>query len=218
MTWLGANWSLVLEHAGRHLALAVPAVLLSVLVAVPLGLLAQRRPRIGGPLLTLGSLLYTLPALPLLVVVPVVVGTPLRSPATMIVALTIYGTALLVRSAADAFGSVPDHVRRAAVATGMTPARTFWAVDLPLAMPVLIPGVRVMTVSTVSLVTIGALVGIHGLGSLLTDGFQRGIVAEVVVGVVGTVLLALLLDGLWWLAGRIATPWLRAGRTSGGRP
>lgn len=213
MTWLSANWPLVVEYTIRHLALAVPATLVSVLVAVPLGLLAQRRPRLGGPLLTVAGLLYTLPSLPLLVVIPAIVGTQLRSPATMIIALAVYGTALLVRSAADAFGSVPRHVRQAAIATGMTPGRTFWGVDLPLALPVLIPGIRVMTVSTVSLVTIGALVGIHGLGSLLTDGFQRGILAEVVTGVLGTVLLALLLDGLWWLIGRLATPWLRTQRT-----
>ena len=212
MSWLAGNWPQVLDLTVAHLALAVPASLGSVLLAVPLGLLAQRRPRLGGPLLVAAGLLYTIPALPLLIVVPALIGTPLRSSATMITALTVYGTALLVRTAADAFASVDADVRRSAVAVGRTPAGIFWGVDLPLALPVLIPGIRVMTVSTVSLVTIGALIGVHGLGSLLTDGFQRGITAEVLVGVVATVVLALVLDALWQLVGHLLTPWRRAPR------
>jgi osmoprotectant transport system permease protein len=86
----------------------------------------------------------------------------------------------------------------------------FWRVDLPLALPVILAGVRVVTVSTISLATIGALVGIAGLGSLLTDGFQRGITSEVVVGILVTAILALALDGLLLLTGRILAPWRRA--------
>ena len=211
MSWLAGNWPQVLDLTVAHLALAVPAILLSVLLAVPLGLLAQRRPRLGGPLLVAAGLLYTIPALPLLIVVPALIGTPLRSSATMITALTVYGTALLVRTAADAFASVDADVRRSAVAVGRTPAGIFWGVDLPLALPVLIPGIRVMTVSTVSLVTIGALIGVHGLGSLLTDGFQRGIIASVLTGIIATVVLALVLDALLVLGGRVLLPWTRRG-------
>lgn len=207
MTWLSLNWSRVTDLAVDHLLLSVPAIIASILVAVPIGLLAHRRPRVGGPLLVTASLLYAVPALPLLIFIPVILGVPLRSPATMITALTIYGVALLVRTSADAFGSVDTTTRAAAVAVGHSPLSMFWRVDLPLAIPVLLSGVRVVTVSTISLVTIGALIGVPSLGSLLTDGFQRGITASVATGLIATVVLALILDALLLVAGRVMSPW-----------
>ncbi|MBE6477332.1 MAG: ABC transporter permease subunit [Propionibacteriaceae bacterium] len=216
MTWLSLNWPHVIDLARAHLLLSVPAILLSVVIAVPVGRLAYRHPRVGGPLLGAASLLYAIPALPLLIVIPALLGTPLRSVTTMIVALTVYGVALLVRTAADAFTAVDDHTRDAAVAVGHSPLAVFWQVDLPLAFPVLLSGVRVVTVSTIGLVTIGALIGVSSLGTLLTDGFQRSIPAEVTTGVIATVLLALLLDGLLLLTGRVAAPWTRAARPARG--
>ena len=210
MTWLSHNWTWALELLWAHLLLSVPAIVLSVLLAVPVGRLAFRRPRLGGALLGGASLLYAIPALPLLIVIPAVFSTPLRSAATMIIALTLYGVALLVRSAADAFASVDRAVRDAAVAIGHSPRSVFWRIELPLAVPVIVAGTRVVTVSTVSLVTIGALVGVPGLGTLLTDGFQRGIVAEVGTGVVLTVALALVLDAVLLAVGRLLTPWRRS--------
>lgn len=212
MTWLSLNWPQVFELARDHLFLSAPAILVSVLVAVPIGRLAHRRPRIGGAVLGAATLMYAIPALPLLIIIPAVLAIPLRSPATMITALSVYGVALLVRTAADAFDAVDARVREAAVAVGYSPRGVFWHVDLPLAVPVLLSGVRVVTVSTVSLVTIGALIGIPSLGTLLTDGFQRGIPAEVATGVIVTILLALLLDGLLLAVGRAATPWTRTPR------
>ncbi|WP_125774889.1 ABC transporter permease [Antribacter gilvus] len=211
MTWLSSAWPQVVDLTVRHLAVSAPAILLSIVLAVPLGRMAQRSPRAGGALLSAASVLYAVPALPLLIVVPVVLGIPLRSPATLVVALTVYGTALLVRTAADAFSSISDPVRQAAVSLGHSPRALFWRVELPLAVPVLVSGVRVVTVSTVGLATIGALVGIPSLGSLFTDGFQRGITAEVVTGIVTTVALALVLDAACLLAGRALTPWTRVG-------
>lgn len=217
MSWLSANWHLVWGLGKDHLVLAVPAVLISVLIAVPVGRLAQRRPRIGRPLLSIAALLYAIPALPLLIVIPALFGTTLRSNATMIIALSIYGVALMVRTAEDAFASVDPKVREAAVAIGNSPRSVFWKVELPLATPVLLSGIRVVAVSTISLATIGALVGISTLGTLLTDGFQRGIVAEVATGIIATVALALVLDGLLLLAGRILTPWIYAQKSSSRR-
>ncbi|WP_296140608.1 ABC transporter permease [uncultured Tessaracoccus sp.] len=217
MSWLLANWPRVLELTAQHLLLCLPAVVASVLVAVPIGRLAYRRPRVGEPLLEAATLLYAIPALPLLILIPALVGTPLRSPATMVIALTVYGVALLVRTAADAFASVDPRVRDAAVAIGNSPRSVFWRVDLPLATPVLLSGIRVVTVSTIGLVTIGALVGIPSLGSLLTDGFQRGITAEVATGVVATMLLALVLDLLLLGTERLLTPWAHARRRGEGR-
>lgn len=207
MTWLATGWPQIVSLALMHLALAVPAILLSVLVAVPLGRIAQQNGRGGRLVLAVASLLYSVPALPLLVILPALLGIPLRSPLTMIVALTLYGVALLVRTAADAFHAVDPQVRRAAVAIGHSQHAMFWRVELPLAVPVLVSGVRVVTVSTIGLVTIGALVGIPSLGTLFTDGFQRGIDTEILAGIGATILLALMLDALCALAGRALAPW-----------
>ncbi len=207
MSWLDANRAYVLDMLIQHVRLSAPAIVASVLIAVALGGIAWRWPRAGTFVLGTASLLYSIPALPLLIVVPVLLGIPLRSGLTLIVALAVYGTALLAGTAADAFRSVDAQVRESAVAMGYSRTSLFWKVDLPLAVPVLLSGVRVITVSTVSLVTIGALVGIPSLGNLLTDGFQRDIRAEIVTGVVATMLLALVLDGVLVLLGRVLTPW-----------
>jgi len=216
--WLAANWQQLPGLVGDHLELCIPAILLSILIAVPIGWLAHRHRLVGAPLLGAASLLYAVPALPLLVIIPLIFGTPLRSPATMIVALTLYGVALLVRTAADAFAAVDAQARQAAIAVGYSGRTLFWRVDLPLATPVLVSGTRVMTVSTVSLVTLGALIGESGLGVLLTDGFQRGIAAEVAAGIIATVVVALVLDGVVIAAGRALTPWTWPRRQGRGRP
>lgn len=210
MTWLALNWQQVVTLAVAHLLLSLPAIIISVLIAVPIGRLAFRRPRIGGAVSATATLLYAIPALPLLIIIPAIAGTPLRSSATMIIALSVYGVALLTRTAADAFSSVDGGVRTAAVAVGHSPRSVFWRIDLPLAVPVLIGGIRVMAVSTIGLVTIGALIGVPSLGTLLTDGFQRGIAAEVATGVIATVVLALLIDAALVLTGRLLAPWARS--------
>lgn len=209
MTWLTMNWQQVVGLIWAHLALSVPAIAISVVVAIPIGRLAYRKPAIGGSLLSITSLLYAIPALPMLIIIPAVFGFSLRSSWTMVIALSVYGVALMVRSAADAFGAVDQKTRDAAVAVGYSPRSIFWTVDLPLATPVLLSGLRVVTVSTIGLVTIGALIGIPSLGSLLTDGFQRSITAEVVTGLLCTFVLALLLDALLLVFGRAITPWNR---------
>lgn len=212
MSWLLKNWEHVVDLLIQHLSLSIPAILIAVLVAVPIGRLAFRRPRIGEPILSASTLLYAIPSLPLLVIIPAIFGMSPRSPWVMVIALSLYGIALLVRSAADGFASVDKTVRQGAIAVGHSPMSVFWRVDLPLSLPVLMPGIRVVTVSTISLVTIGALIGVPSLGSLLTDGFQRGIMASVVTGIVATMFLALLLDLLLQILERILTPWARGGK------
>lgn len=207
MTWLENNSDWVLELTLRHLLLAGTATLASVVLAVTLGRLAHVRPRTRQPILAAASVTYAVPALPMLIMIPLVLGVPLRSPTTLVVALTLYGTALLVGTVVDAFDSVDASVLDSALAMGHGRRALFWRVELPLAVPVLLSGIRVTTVSTVSLVTIGALVGISSLGTLLTDGFQRGITSEITIGVVMTMALALLLDALLVALGRFLTRW-----------
>jgi osmoprotectant transport system permease protein len=114
-----------------------------------------------------------------------------------------------VRSVVDALESVPWHVRAAATAMGFRPLRRFFAVDLPMSVPVLIAGLRVAAVSSISLVSVGALIGLGGLGDLFTEGAQESFIGEIVVGVVASLVLALITDVVLVLVGRLATPWTR---------
>ena len=133
----------------------------------------------------------------------------------MVVALTIYAVALLVRAALDAFDSVDEDLRQAAVAMGFKPFARFLQIDLPLSLPVLFAGLRVVSVSNISLVSVAALLGIGNLGMLFTSGLQRDFVTEVVVGIIAILILALLMDAVLVLLERLLTPWTRAAAATG---
>ena len=209
MNWLWSNLDRVGELVLVHLALSVPAIILSFVVSVPIGWLAHRYRWSRGVLLSLCAI----PSLAVFVALPAITGLSLRSPLNLVIALTLYGVAVIVRTAADAFDAVERDVLQSATAVGYSGARRFWGVELPLAGPVLLSGLRVVIVSTVSLATVGAVIGVQSLGSLFTDGFQRGIQAEIITGIVATIALALLLDWLAVLAGRGLMPWTRVGAT-----
>lgn len=207
MKWLSQNYPQVAELALSHLLISLPAILASLLIAVPVGWASHRIRPLRGPVVALASGIYAVPSLPLLVLVPVALGTSLRSSTNLVVVLTLYGAAILIRSTTDAFATVPDDARTSATAMGYTRWSMFWGVELPLAGPVILVGLRIVAVSTISLTTIGAVTGIESLGTLFTDGFQRGIASEVTAGIVGTGLLALGLDAVCLGAGRILMPW-----------
>ena len=209
MNWLWSNLDLVGELILVHLALSVPAIILSFVVSVPIGWLAHSYRWSRGVLLSLCALLYAIPSLALLIALPVFTGQRSTSPVNLVVALTLYGIAVIVRTAADAFDAVERDVLQSATAVGFSAAGRFWGVELPLAGPVLLSGLRVVIVSTVSLATIGAVIGVQSLGSLFTDGLQRGIEIEIVVGIVATIALAVGLDWLSVALGRILMPWTR---------
>lgn len=216
--WILENLPQILELTVDHLLLTVPAVLAAFLLALPLGRLAVRLPRLREALVGGIGLLYAIPSLPLFIVLPLILGTSIREPVNAVMALTLFGLALMVRSAADAFGSVEEDVRLAAVAVGHSAAGRFLTVELPLAGPALLAGLRVVSVSTISLVSVSAVLGITSLGSLFTDGFERGIVASIVAGIVMTAVLALVLDLLLVALGRVLMPWRRpASRRAGSR-
>ena len=207
MTWVLANLDVIGSRTLSHLVLAVPAIVLSFVLALPLGWVANRYRWSRATLLTAAGLLYAIPSLPLFVVLPVIIGIGVRDRLNVIIALTLYGIALMVRSAADALASVDAPVRLSSTAMGFSGAGRFFQVELPLAGPVLLAGLRVVSVSTISLVTVSSLLGVDNLGLLFVDGFQRGIIAEVITGIVATVVLALIVDGLLVLLGRLAMPW-----------
>ena len=211
MTWLSSNWGVIGSLTLAHLWIALPAIALSVLFSVPIARWAAFSRR-GGWVLSALSALYAVPSLPFLIVIPVIVGVALRSPANMVIVLTLYGVAVLVRQVAEGFRAIPRATLQAANACGYPLPRRFVEVELPLATPVIVAGTRVVATSTVSLVTVGAFIGVRSLGTLFTDGFQRGLVAEVVAGLVATVLLALAIDALIQGIGWALTPWTRRGR------
>jgi len=207
VNWLSGSWALIGELTLTHLTIAVPAIIASVLIAVPIGAWAQRSKGVGGVVLSFLTVLYAVPSLPLLIVIPVLSGIALRSRVNMVVVLTIYGIAVLIRQCAEAFAAVPTDVLESADALGMSRLRRFCTVELPLAIPVIVSGTRVVITSTVALVTIGAFIGVRSLGTLFTDGFQRGLTVEVLAGLVMTIALALLLDALAVGVGALMTPW-----------
>ena len=217
MGWVSGNLPQIRDLTLEHLFFALPPVVIGLVLAVPLGWLANRT-RVGRTLMiNIAGLLYTVPSLALFVLLPPILGTRILDASNVIIALTVYTLALLVRTVADALSAVPQVAVNAATAMGYGPLRRFAAVELPLSVPVILAGLRVAAVSSISLVTVGALLGFGGLGKMFTDGFQRGIPVEIVTGIVLVLLLALVIDGLLLLLGRMLTPWDRVGRTAGGR-
>ena len=178
MDWVLGHLGDIGNLTAAHIGLCVPAIVIGFVVSVPLGYLASRSAVARGLLLTLGNVLYTIPGIALVVLVPVVLGLQILNPLNVTVALLVYAVAIMVRSAADAFSSVSADVRQAATGQGYSAAQRFWRVELPLAGPVLLAGVRVVSVSTISLATVGALIGIPSLGSFFPDAFQRNFVLE----------------------------------------
>ncbi|WP_157085827.1 ABC transporter permease [Devriesea agamarum] len=207
--WLTRNFDVITSATLAHLAQALPAIALSFLISVPLAKLASRTGWLRGTVTVGTGLLYAIPSLPLFIVLPLILGTGIRDPLNIVVALTMYGLALMVPAASEAFRSVDADVLASATAQGYAPLARFMRVELPLAGPVLLAGLRVVTVSTVSLVTVGAVLGVNSLGQLFTDGIQRGILSEIMTGILATAVLALVLDRLLVIVGFIAMPWTR---------
>lgn len=207
MEWVLGNSGLIAALTLDHLRLSVIPIVLGFVIAVPLGWLAQRFVWSRPLVLTAVGLLYTIPSLALFMLIPPVLGISVLSEANVIIALTIYAVAIMVRTAADAFSSIDSRSLRAATALGYSEWGRFIHVELPLAGPVLLAGLRVVAVSTVSVVTVGVLVGVQSLGYLFTDGFQRRIIAEVAAGVAMTFVVAMVIDAVLVLIGRIVMPW-----------
>jgi len=212
--WLRDHFGEVLSLTVQHIYLAGAPLILGLLIALPLGWLA-RRYRGLYPVLIIGTgLLYTIPSLALFIMLPLLLGNGVLNPINVLVAMTIYTVALLVRTVADGLGAVPDAVNQSATAMGYKRGRRFLSVELPLAVPVISAGLRVAAVSNVSIVSVAALIGVPQLGSLFTDGFNRSFMDPIVAGIAACVLLALLFDGTILGLTRLVTPWQRADKAS----
>ena len=190
----------------EHLQITVAAVLLGLVLAFPLALLARRLPRLESTILGVSTGLYTIPSLALF---PLLVPFTGLSATTVVIGLGVYALTVLVRGFLDGFRSVPDDVVESAVGLGYGSTRLLLKVQLPLALPVLVASMRVATVSTVALTTVGTLVSYGGLGDLIAHGVQRNFRAELVTAAVLCVLLALVLDAALVVLQRTLTPWTR---------
>ena len=217
LTHLDTAWTLTLIHV----RLALIPVLLGLLIAVPVGALVWRQPPLRRMTTLVASIIFTIPSLALFVVLPLIIPTRILDEANVIIALTLYTTALLVRAVPEALDAVPADARDAATAVGYTRIGQLLKVELPLALPVLTASLRVVAVTNISLVAVGSVIGIGGLGTWFTEGYQADKSDQIVAGIIAIFLvaivfvLAVLIDVLILLAGRLATPWMRTRAKAG---
>ncbi len=204
MSWAWQNRDMVAHYLGQNLYVALLPVLFGIVVAVPVGIICVRYRWTWPPILSLTSIFYALPSLALYTVLIAYTGL---TDWTVIIPLTLFSLSVLIPNVVDGLRSVPRPVQQAAVAMGFGSLRRTVQVELPLAVPVIIAGLRVATVSSISLVSVGQLIGTGGLGYFFTDGEQRDFTTEIYVGLVLIIVLALVLDGLLVLARRWLTPW-----------
>ncbi len=198
----------------EHVWITGASVLIGLVVAVPLALLARRGRRWSASVLTFTTLLYTVPSLAMFSLLLPVFGL---SAALVVTGLVLYSLTILVRNALAGLEAVPEEVREAARGMGYGPGRLLWQVELPLALPALLAGVRIATVSTIALTTVGSIVGKGGLGNLIAPAVNSSFKAQVLTASVLCVLLALVADLLLLGLQRLLTPWTRAGGRPSGR-
>lgn len=204
------NWSRLVAAGQEHVLLTVGAVGLALLVAAPLAVLIRRYRRLAGPVLGLSGVLYTIPSLAMISLLWPVFGL---SPLTVIVALAVYALLVVLRNTVVGLDEVDAQVIDAARGMGMGDRSVLWRVEVPLAVPTIIAGVRIATVSTVGMVTIGALVGHGGFGSLILSGFQQNFWhAQILTATLACVLLAVAFELLLLGVERVTTPWARRER------
>ncbi|GGT16302.1 MULTISPECIES: ABC transporter permease [Streptomyces] len=202
------------DAAVQHVWITAASVLIGLAVAVPLALLARRGRRWAAPVLGLTTLLYTIPSLAMFSLLLPLFGL---SAALVVTGLVLYSLTILVRNTLAGLEAVPDEVREAARGMGYGPARLLWQVELPLAVPALLAGVRIATVSTVALTTVGSIVGKGGLGNLIAPAVSSNFKAQVLTASLLCVLLALAADLLLLGVQRLLTPWARAAGAGDGR-
>ncbi|MFC9996765.1 ABC transporter permease [Nocardia sp. NPDC127526] len=216
MNYLIDNFGEIAGFTRTHLGLALAPLLIGLLIAIPLGALVHRVPWLRRVTVTAAGIAYTIPSLALFVIIPPLVGISTIDPLNVVIALTIYSVALLVVAVPAALDSVPATVLDAADAIGYTRLRRTLTVDFPLALPVFLANLRVVAVTNISMVTVGALIGVGGLGKLFTQGYQRDYPDEIVAGIIVVLALALVIDRALFLIGRWATPWVRTTKKRGG--
>jgi osmoprotectant transport system permease protein len=207
--WIERNLSMIGSLLVEHVILALVPVVIAFLIALPLGYLVSKTRRVANVLLAFLGIIYSIPSLALFVMMPMILGTQILNPVNIVVALSIYSTALLVRSVVDGLRSVPAPVKQSATAVGYGWLRRLFRVELPLAMPVIFAGLRVVIVSNIAIVSVAVLVGSGALGKLFDLGFASYFYTPIIVALVLMLALALIFDALILLIQRRTLPWLR---------
>ena len=207
--WMVDHLDELAFRTGQHIALAAIAVAVGLVISFPLAVLAVRRRVTYGPILGVTAILYTIPSLALFVVLVSITGISLL---TVEIPLVLYTLVIFVRNIAAGFDSVPRDVLEAASGLGYTASQRLWRVEVPLAAPLILAGVRLATVSTIALVTVTSILGDNfgGLGFFILEGYRRSFPTELYFGALPSVGLALLAD---FVLGRVQsrlTPWRAA--------
>lgn len=212
--WIQRNLAMIGSLLVEHIILSVLPVLIALVVSLPLGFLVFKTKRVANVILAFLGVIYSIPSLALFVMMPLILGTKILNPVNIVVALAIYSIALLVRSVVDGLRSVPASVKQSASAVGYGWLRRLFRVELPLAMPVIYAGLRVVTVSNIALVSVAVLIGSGALGKLFDLGFGSFFYTPIIVGLVLMLALALVADAMILLIQRGTLPWFRKRRTA----
>jgi osmoprotectant transport system permease protein len=208
-SWIPQNWSIIWSYSLDNLLLGLVPPLIGLLIAVPVGIACVAKRWLYPPVLTLASAIYALPSLALFVVLIAYTGL---GNLTVIIPLTLFSLCVLIPNVVDGLRSVSEPVRQAATAMGFTQQGRLVRVELPLAVPVIIAGLRVAVVSSISLASLGQLIGVSSLGYFFIDGLQRDFPTEIYVGLGLTIILALLCDLILVVTRAVLTPWARGRR------
>jgi osmoprotectant transport system permease protein len=209
-SWISGHVPVIRDALAQQIELTVIAVVIGLLIATPLGLLAWRQRLLRGPIFSVTGILYTIPSLALFAILIPFTGLTVL---TAEIGLVSYTLLILIRNIVVGMDAVPPDVREAARGMGYRPLAELLRVDLPLAVPAIMAGIRIATVTTIGLVTVTALIGEGGLGSLILDGLIRDFKTPLVVGTLLSVVLAIVADVSLSGLQRLVTPWSR-GRSS----
>lgn len=209
--WLSAdylerNWQEVVDYGIQHINVTLQAIVIATLIALPLAILAKQIPRLSSSVMGVTGVLYTIPSFALFALLAPYTGI---GRTTVLIGLVAYALLVLVRNMVVGLESVDADVVDAARGLGYGRMRLLLSVELPNALPSMIAGLRLATVTTVALVTVGVVVGYGGLGQLMFRGLQSDYRAQIGTSSLLCLLLALVLDLLIVLAGRLAMPWAR---------
>lgn len=212
--WIVDNLDEIGVRLGEHILLTVLAVSIGFLISFALALLIRRYRRLEPPIIGIGGVLYSIPSLALFAML--VPFTGIQNPLTAEIALVSYTILILLRNILAGFASVPPDVLEAADGMGFTAGQRLWRVELPIALPIMVAGLRIATVTIVGLVTVTALIGLGGLGYFIVDvGYRRFFLTATIVGSVGAVLLAIFADRVFVLLQQKLTPWAARRRAAG---
>jgi osmoprotectant transport system permease protein len=206
--WVGMHRGEIASDLGQHVTLTLEAVLIGIVLSAPAAVAVRSRPRLASALLGFTGLLYTIPSLALFSLLGPLTGYTTRT--TTEVALVSYTLLILVRNFLVGLDGLDPDVIDAADGMGFSPLRKLAQVEIPLALPAIVAGIRIATVTTIGLVTIAALFGQGGLGILILTGLEENFHTPVLMGALLSIALAVVADGLLLLAGRLMTPWARA--------